>query len=208
MLCWKRSSRVILPRRFWREGAFPGACGIGSRAAIQVCDTLAASTPLLAKTALRRLLKFLHTLGAAGLMGAMAALAVVVVVAPASTGAVGYFASMRAMAKVAAWIVGPSMVLTVVSGLLAMAANPAFQDAGWVWAKAATGVLVLEGGLHVMGPLQEEAKRAASAMAGGAPPADMAALLTAERNTLWVLLAVSAANIALGVWRPRLKSRP
>ncbi len=153
---------------------------------------------------MRRLLKFLHTLGAAGFMGAVAALAVVVILAPASISTVGYIPLMDAMAKIAAWIIAPSMVLTVVSGLLAMAANPAYQDAGWVWAKAATGILILEGGLHVVGPIQEEAKRSAGALAGSPDPASVASLLTAEGNTLWLLLAVSAANIALGVWRPRL----
>ena len=101
------------------------------------------------------------------------------------------------MAKVAAWIIGPSMILVVVSGLLAMAVNPAFHDVGWVWLKAATGILVLEGGLHVLGPLGEATK-------GSLGPSSAMGLFTAEIGTLWVLLAVSAANIALGVWRPRI----
>jgi uncharacterized membrane protein len=156
----------------------------------------------------RRFLKFLHTLGAAGLMGAIAALMVVVILAPASVSTVGYGPLIGAMAKIAAWTIGPSMVMTVITGLLAMAATPAFQDAGWVWVKAATGLLILEGGLHVLGPIQEEAKRGAGALAGGPDPASVARLLTAEGNTLWLLLAVSVANIALGVWRPRLPKIP
>jgi uncharacterized membrane protein len=157
---------------------------------------------------LRRLLKFLHTLGAAGLTGAVGALAIVVILAPASIGTSGYIPAMVSMAKLAAWIIGPSMVLTVITGLLAVAATPVFQDAGWVWAKAATGILILEGGLHVLGPLQEEAKRGADALAGAPDPASVASLLTSEANTLWVLLAVSVANIALGVWRPRFPQIP
>ena len=31
------------------------------------------------------------------------------------------------------------------------------------------------------------------------------ALLRSERNTLWLLLALSAVNVVLAVWRPRLK---
>lgn len=170
------------------------------------CASLRRSTStLFPGTPLRRLLKFLHTIAAVGFMGSMAALAVVLVLAPASIGTAGFAPLAAAMARIAAWIVGPSMVLTVVSGLLAMAANPAFLDVGWVWAKAATGILVLEGGLHVVGPLQEEAKRGAGALASGADAAGVAQVLTAETNTLWVLLAVSAANIALAVWRPRLR---
>lgn len=137
-------------------------------------------------------------------MGGLAALAVVVTLQPAALDAGGHAPLMDAMAKIVAWIIGPSMVLTVIAGLLAIAATPGFHDAGWVWAKAATGILILEGGLHVLGPIQEQAKRGAGALAGGASPAGVALLVTAERNTLWLLLAVSVANIALGVWRPRL----
>jgi uncharacterized membrane protein len=157
---------------------------------------------------LRRLLKFLHTLGAAGLMGAAAALAVVLMLASASIGAAGYAPILLATSKIAAWIIGPSIVLTIASGLLAMVATPAFQDAGWVWAKAATGILILLSGLHVLGPIQEEAKRAAGALTRGADPASASRLLDAEVNTLWLLLAVSVANIALGVWRPRFPNYP
>jgi hypothetical protein len=160
------------------------------------------------KTIVRRLLKFLHTAGAAGMMGAMAALAVIVILGTTAIGTAGSVPLIAAMAKVTAWVVGPSILLTIISGLLSMALVPAFQYAGWVWAKAATGILLLEGGLHVTGPIQEAAKRGASVLARGTDPATMARLLTSEFNTLWLLLAVSAANIALGVWRPRLSKIP
>jgi hypothetical protein len=157
---------------------------------------------------LRRLFKFLHSLAAAGLTGAFAALAVVVILAPGSIGTAGYVPIMVVMAKIAAWIVGPSLVLTVMTGLLAMVANPAFYEAGWVWAKAATGLALLEGSLRVIGPLQDEAKRARAALMSRADAADVASLLTSEENTLWLLLAVCVANIALGVWRPRFPKIP
>ncbi|CAN5269189.1 hypothetical protein BH09PSE2_BH09PSE2_02910 [soil metagenome] len=150
--------------------------------------------------ALRRLLKITHTLGATGFMGGMAALLAVLVLTPAAAGRAEWIPVIEALAKIAAWVVAPSMVVTVISGLLSMAANPAFYEAGWVWVKAATGILILEGGLHVLGPIQEEAKRGAGALAGGA---DAAGIVSAEVNTMWVLLAVAAANVALGVWRPR-----
>ncbi len=140
--------------------------------------------------------------------GTIAALAVVMVLGPASIGGAGYVPVMVALAKVAAWILGPSLVLTVVTGLLSMAATPAFMDAGWVWAKAATGVVILEGGLHVLGPIQQEAKRGAEALAASPDPLSVARLLNAEANTLWWLLAVSIANIALGVWRPKFPRMP
>jgi hypothetical protein len=147
-------------------------------------------------------------LGAAGMIGAMAAVAIVMILAPAAVGASGYGPVVAAMAKIAAWIIGPSVVLTVISGLLAIAAHAPFQDAGWVWVKAATGILVLEGAVHVLGPIQEAAKRGAGALAAGPDPAALALLLTSEANTMWVLIAVSAANVALAVWRPRLPQYP
>ena len=153
--------------------------------------------------ALRRTLKVLHTIGAAGFMGGLAALAAVLVVGSEPGGAGSSASSIAAMARIAAWLVGPSMILTVVSGLLAMLANPAFYDVGWVWLKAGTGILVLEGGLHVLGPIQEEARRNAGALARAADPATLARLLASELGTVWVLLAVAAANVVLGVWRPR-----
>jgi len=148
------------------------------------------------------LLKFLHTLGAAGLTGAVAAMALVLLLARDALPSGDHLPLLLAMAKVAAWILAPSMLLTVVTGLLAMIVTQGFQNAGWVWIKAATGLLVLEGVLHVIGPLQEEAKR------GGGDPASLERLLQAEANTLWVLLGVSILNIALGVWRPRLPKYP
>ncbi len=157
---------------------------------------------------MRRLLKFLHTLGAAGLIGGMAALAVMVVWATGSIGTSAYQPLIGAMDRIAAWVIGPSMVLTVIAGLLAIAASPGFQDAGWVWLKAATGVLVFEGGLHVLGPLHDEARRGVEALGGAPALVGAQRLLVDERNTLWVLLAVSLGNIALAIWRPRLPSIP
>ena len=156
--------------------------------------------------AVRRSLKFLHTLGAVGLMGGMAALALALVVAPGVDGGAGSVLLMQAMAKIAAWLLMPSMTLTVTAGLLAIAVNPALHEAGWAWAKAATGILIFEGALHVIGPIQEAAKRGAGVLDSAGDPAALARLVASERNTLWVLLAVSAANIAVGIWRPRLGS--
>ncbi len=157
---------------------------------------------------MRHLMKFVHSLGAAGMTGAVGALAVILITAPAWVGAGASAPVLAAMAQIAAWIIGPSMVLTVITGLLAMVATPPFQEAGWVWAKAATGIIILEGGLQVLGPIQEEAKRSAAALTAGADAANVADLVKAESGTLWLLLAVSVANIALGVWRPRMPKIP
>ena len=109
------------------------------------------------------------------------------------------------MGLIATWVFFPSLGLTLISGLVAIAYSRAYHNAGWAWAKALSGVLLFESGfVGVIGPMQREAERSAAALAGKVDPAVLAASLTAERNTLWILLAVAAFNVAFGIWRPRL----
>ncbi|TXN52783.1 hypothetical protein FV228_28735, partial [Methylobacterium sp. WL18] len=121
----------------------------------------------------------------------------------------GYAAIRGAMGAVATWVFLPSLAATLLSGLLSMALNRAYLNAGWAWVKLATGVLMFEGGLvYVQGPMNREAERSARALAGLLDPAALATSLEGERGTLWVLLAVSAVNVALGIWRPRILRIP
>ncbi|MDP4026518.1 hypothetical protein Q8W71_28275 [Methylobacterium sp. NEAU 140] len=159
---------------------------------------------------MRRLLKFLHTMGAIGLMGAMACLLVLLAAAPAPTASLAGYALVRgAMGTIATWIFFPSLALTLIAGLLSIALTRAYLNAGWAWLKAATGVLVFEAGfVNVLGPMQQEAERSARALAGSLDPGTLARSLGAERGTLWVLLAIATANVVLGIWRPRLVRLP
>ncbi|GJE35998.1 hypothetical protein [Methylobacterium persicinum] len=158
---------------------------------------------------MRRLLKFLHTMGSIGLMGAMAAMLVLFSVAPPPSSLAGYALIRGAMGAVATWIFLPSLALVLVAGLLAMALHPVYRVAGWAWLKLATGVLMFEGGfVYIQGPMQREAAMSAAALAGKLDPAALAVTLGPERNTLWVLLAVATANVALGIWRPRVLRLP
>jgi hypothetical protein len=143
-------------------------------------------------------------MGAIGFMGAMASLLVLMSFAP-PPGSLAEYALIRgAMATIATWVVLPSLVLTLIAGLLAIAATRAFHDAGWAWLKAASGIVIFAGGLHALAPVQEEARRSADALAGRLDPAALAGASQGEQATLWVMLAVSTANVVLGVWRPRL----
>ncbi len=158
---------------------------------------------------MRRLLKFLHTIGAVGLMGAMACLLVLLVFVPAPASLSQYALIRGAMGGIAKWIFLPSLALTLIAGLLAIAANRAFHNAGWAWAKLATGIILFEWGLvAVQGPIQQEAEQSARVLAGQADAATLVASIGAERASLWVLLAVATANVILGVWRPRLTNLP
>jgi hypothetical protein len=172
--------------------------------ASSACGKFSHSTRRGAQDALRRLLKFLHTIGAIGLMGSMASLLVLMSLTPPPASRGEYSLICLAMADIAAFILLPSIAVTLAAGLLAIAANRAFHNAGWAWVKAATGILIFAGGLHALAPIQEEARRSAEAPASQTEAAASAVSPAGEQGTLWVLLAVSAANIALGVWRPRL----
>jgi hypothetical protein len=158
---------------------------------------------------MRRLLKFLHTMGAIGLMGAMGCLLVLLIDAPQPTSLNEYVAVRGAMGAIATWIFLPSLALTLIAGLLAIGLNRAFHNAGWAWVKLATGILIFEGGfVGVVGPMQEEAEKGLAVLAGQVQGDTLGQSLTAEQGTLWLLLAVAAANVILGVWRPRLTRIP
>ena len=143
-------------------------------------------------------------MGAIGLMGAMACLLVLMSLAPPPSSLAGYAMMRGAMAEIGKWIFLPSFALTLIPGLLAIAVNGAFHNAGWAWVKAASGILIFMGGLHALAPIQEEARRSAAALAGEVDPATITGPSVEEQGTLWMLLAVSTANVALGIWRPRL----
>jgi hypothetical protein len=103
-------------------------------------------------------------MGAIGLMGAMACLIVLIFFSPPPTQLAGYALMRGAMASIATWVFFPSLGLTLVAGLLAIAVNRAFHNAGWAWVKLATGILMFEGGLvYIQGPMQDEAALSASA---------------------------------------------
>lgn len=149
-------------------------------------------------------MKFLHTMGAIGLMGAMAALLVLISIAPPPTDLPEYVLARGAMDRIARWIFFPSLALTLIAGLLALAVSRSYQNAPWALTKLALGIITFEWGfVAVQGPMQNEAALAAKVLAGDGDPARLARHLDAEWNSLWVLLAVATLNVALGLWRPR-----
>jgi uncharacterized membrane protein len=158
---------------------------------------------------MRRLMKFLHTMGAIGLMGAMVCLVVLLGVTPPPSSLAQYALMRGAMGQIATWIFLPSMALTLIAGLLAIAVNRAFHNAGWAWAKLASGILVFEWGFTaILGPMQQEAEQSARVLAGQADAATLAGSLSAERYSLLVMLAVATFNVVFGIWRPRLTRLP
>ncbi len=153
---------------------------------------------------MRRFVKFLHSMGAIGLMGAMAALIILLVLVPDTDELAAYARHREIMGKIAEWLLLPSLALVLVSGLWSMALTNGFINAGWVWLKLIMGVLVFKGVLlSIQGPAEGEAKLSAAVLAGDADPGLLGMRLGEEWGVLWVMMAISVANIVLAIWRPR-----
>ena len=154
--------------------------------------------------ALRRTLKILHTLASCGMVGALAGALVLLSFAPQDN--LAAFADMRrSVAVLSEYILLPSLAAVVVSGLLAMAVHIPYLNKGWALAKAALGIVVFKGGLHVTGAHTAYAERIGDAAANGERlvPGMLSGALPYEEALLWGMLALSVANVVLGVWRPK-----
>jgi len=102
----------------------------------------------------------------------------------------------------------PSLAIVLISGLLAIAANRTYANAGWAWVKALLGLGMFEGTLISMDSgARRAAELSALAASGHGDAAQLASVLHSEWGTLWLLLAVALVNILLAVWRPRLVRR-
>ena len=160
------------------------------------------------KTFTRRTVKFLHTFTGLGLVGGLAAYMLVLWAGPPVPSLSEYAAMRTSLAAVSKWLILPSMLGVVVSGLIAMALNFSYMEAPWAWLKLLSGVLVFEGSLGgIDGPAQATALLSAQALAGEVDAATLAAGIKDEWIAFWTLLFLSAANIALATWRPKFKRR-
>jgi len=152
---------------------------------------------------LKRVLKLLHEIAATGVLGSLAACIVLVATAPTRS-LVAYAAVRHGIAAIVSWLLVPSLALVLISGLLAIAANDAYKNAGWAWVKALLGISLFEGTLlTVGGSARQAAELSARAASGEGDATLLAQVLHTEWGGLWMLLALSIANIVLAVWRPR-----
>jgi uncharacterized membrane protein len=148
---------------------------------------------------LRRAAKFLHEVASIGFGGGLAVCLLINVSAKRALPD-EFMAARHVYASVAQYIVIPSMVIVVASGLIALAATRGFMDSGWAWVKALLGLSVFEATLMFVGSSRHAAEIALAA----SDSAVLDALLRSERNTLLLLIVVTVVNVVLAVWRPSL----
>lgn len=156
---------------------------------------------------MRKAVKILHSLAACGMIGALVAYMVLLAQAPQDTAA--RYADMRAAINAMCRVVLlPSLGVVLFTGLIAMVVHRPFLDLGWVWLKAATGILLFEATLGAINAKADYAARVSAKIAAG--EAD-ASLLTAAIATEWGALlgitALSVANVIVAIWRPPLTWR-
>jgi len=147
-------------------------------------------------------MKFLHSLGACGMIGALAGWVILLMFAPQDTPQA--YANLRhSISMIANYLLFPSMAFTLVSGVMAIAVHHPFHDLKWVWIKAASGIVVFEGTLSLIGAKADRATALAQKMLEGETSmATIEKALASEWSHLWVILVLSIANVLIGVWRP------
>jgi hypothetical protein len=156
----------------------------------------------------KRLMKFLHELGTVGAMGAVAVQLVLANLGP--TLAIEEHALLRqTIVQLDRWVLLPSLLVCLLSGMLAMAINRAFHSADWAWVKALMTPLVFE---TIFVAVDSPARRAAALTARLAEGDETARPLLVdalwhEQGGLWIALILFSAQIALAVWRPKRRSR-
>lgn len=156
---------------------------------------------------MRKVSKCLHTIAACGLIGGLGCYMVLLTLAPQDSPAA--YADLRSsLAGISNYLLLPSLAVALVSGLLSMAVHKPFLDKGWAWIKAALGILMFKGVLTIIGAKANHAEAIARRLADGEPVAELLSrALAYEWYALWAIMALSVANVVLGIWRPRL-SRP
>ena len=157
---------------------------------------------------MRQALKFLHTLASCGLIGGLACYAVILLYAPQDS-AVAFADVRQTIRAIANYILLPSLALALVSGLLSMAVHTPFQEMRWAWIKALLGLGMFEATLGITGSKADYAAKVSAEIANGAAKtSELQTALASEWNSLFAILALSLANVVLGIWRPRLAKRP
>lgn len=156
---------------------------------------------------MRQTMKFLHSVSSCGIIGALAAYMLILLTSPDTTPA-DYAHARHLIGRLCDLVLVPSMALALVTGLLSMAVHRPYQDKRWAWVKALLGIGMFESTLAITQAKAHYATDLAQKIASGELQVDaLRTALHSEWATLWAIMAISIANVALGVWRPRLGRR-
>jgi len=156
---------------------------------------------------MRKTLKFLHTLASCGLIGALLGYSIVLVFTPQAT-ARSYADARQTISALCDYLLLPSLAIALVTGLLAMAVHRPFLDKRWAWLKAFLGLSLFEATLAtIQSKAAAAAALSAKVAAGEVAPGALEASLASEWWALATVMVLSLAQIALGIWRPRLAKR-
>jgi hypothetical protein len=153
---------------------------------------------------LKKFLKLFHTLSAIGISAILICHFVLLIYLPEPSLAKEYFSYRELMAAISNKPLIFSLALVLVSGLFSMAMHTPFHNSGWVWMKAALGLLMFEWILiGVSGPAQKAF--AIISHEGFELETERMVLEELHRQELgsvWIMLIVVIANVVLAVWRP------
>lgn len=154
---------------------------------------------------MRKVMKILHTLAACGLIGGLGCYMILLVAAPQGQATPAAYADLRqSISAISNYVLLPSLAVALVSGLLSMVVHQPFLDKGWVWIKALMGILMFKGVLTIVSAKADYAATVSQRIANGEASADaLESMLVLEWYTLLAVMAISAANVVIGVWRPR-----
>ena len=156
---------------------------------------------------MRKTLKFFHTLASCGLIGALLGYMIILTYAPHDTPA-SYADARQTISALCNYVLLPSLALALITGLLSMAVHHPFQELRWVWVKAFLGLSMFESTLAIIQSKANEAAKISLEIAAGKVDAGaLSTTLAHEWTSLGAIMALSLANIVLGVWRPRLTTR-
>lgn len=158
-------------------------------------------------TIMRRVLKFLHTLASCGLVGALLVYALILITVRDVSPEI-YAMARHTISDVCNYLLLPSLALALITGLLAMAVHRAFLDTRWAWLKALLGLSMFEATFAIVqSKATTAAVETAKILAGDGDRIALAEALANEWWSLGAVLALSMAQIALGIWRPRMAFR-
>ena len=154
---------------------------------------------------MRKLLKFLHTLGSCGLIGGLLVYMIVLGLVPQDTPA-DFVGARRIIGLLGTYILLPSMGACLATGLMSISVHRPFQELRWVWVKAALGIGMFEGTLGLQSKASHAVGLSEALVEGKTTAAAVAAELSSEWYLLAAIMTLAIANIVLGVWRPVLRS--